>query len=124
MTNQERLVRSQSILRRQNAGKITKWEASAEFDRLLDESSGDLHYYSDTTCLRADWDPRVMLFPHRDYVPTGMGPNGPTPPAVASNTGIITQGPDRGNIVTKPGEESDCNPETLAHFSKPIDRNA
>jgi len=104
MTNTERLVRSQSILRRQNSGKLTKAEASAEFDRLLDESSGDLHYYSDTTEMRADWDGvPVMLFPTADLTP--------------SNTGIITQGPDRGKIITKDGCQPNCRSDVFAHFT-------
>jgi len=105
MTNQERLVRSDSILRRQNSGKITKEQASAEFDQLLDSCSGDLHFYSDTTTMRADWNSVVMVFPRKDGTP--------------SNTGIITQGPERGNIITKPGEQHpdpECHPECLAHF--------
>lgn len=109
MTNQERLVRSESIIRRQNTGKLSKWDASAEFDRLLDDC-GDLHFYSDTTAMRADWDGRVMLFPTEESDTSAPGK------ATPGNTGIITQGPNRGSIVTKPGEVRDCHLDTLAHF--------
>jgi hypothetical protein len=120
MTNRERLVRSQSIMRRQEYGLLSKWEAAAEFDRLLDESSGDLHFYSDTTTLRDVWNGvEVMVFPHKDTIP--MDPKNPDPAwrPLPSNTGIICQGPNRGLVVGKPGqEESDAHPECLKEWGK------
>ena len=104
MTGQDRITRAESILRRQNSGKITKEQASAEFDRLLDSETGDLHYFSDTTCMKGEWDNDVMAFPHRDDI---------TKP---SNTGIITQGARRGEIVTKFGETCNAHREVLKHF--------
>jgi len=113
MSNKERLVRVDSILRRQKSGDISKWDAAAEFDALLD-NCGDLHFYSDTTTLRADWDQDVMLFPAP--VPEGWEPPQPLTP---SNTGIVTRGPRRGTIVTYPSDSaSDCDMRVMEHFQE------
>lgn len=112
-SNKERLVRADSILRRQKSGDISKWDAAAEFDALLD-NCGDLHFYSDTTTLRADWDQDVMLFPAP--VPKGWEPPQPLTP---SNTGIVTRGPRRGTIVTYPSDSaSDCDMRVMEHFQE------
>ncbi len=112
MTNQERLTRANLIHRHQNSGKITREEASAQFDELLMADSSDLIYCSDSTNLTADWDPDVMLFPKEG---TGLTPGSAEP----SNTGIYARGPKRGWIVTHPsGEPTNASRECIEHFSK------
>ena len=112
MTNDERAVRVQSIIHRQNSGQITTWEASAEMDRLLDETTGDLHYHGDTTGLKDVWNGQpVMVLFRWDHQP--------------SNTGIITQGENRGLVVLKPGEtETNALLSHLNHFGRPGDRKS
>ena len=103
MTNQERLVRVESILRRQNSGKLSKWDASAEMDALLTQGDGQLCFYSDSTNMTAPWDVDLMLMPCPDGSP--------------SNTGIYARGPKRGIIVTVPdGAVPTCAPAVLEHF--------
>jgi len=111
MNERECMVRVNSIIRRQKSGEITPSVAAAEFDALLD-TIGDLHFYSDTTCMRANWGgEQVMVFP-KDV-------NGGQCAENMSNTGIITQGPRRGSIVTHPvGQTCACSPEVLSHFMK------
>jgi hypothetical protein len=110
MNLMERNARANSIIRRQKAGQITHSQASAEFDALLD-ATGDLHYYSDTTCMRANWGgEHVMVFPKEL--------NGDRSVRNESNTGIITQGPRRGEIVTHPtGHTCTAHMSVVAHFS-------
>lgn len=121
MTNQERTAWAQAIMRRQNSGKISKWEASAEFDELLDGSSGDLHFYSDTTMLRDTWEGQeVMVFPHRDS-PVPQDPRDYKP--IPSNTGIICQGDRRGCVILKPGAaETNAHLECLKNWGNPGER--
>jgi hypothetical protein len=112
VTRQERLVRVQSIERRQRMGKITGEQASEEFDMLLmgEDPDGTLIYYSDSTGMTAEWNADVMLLPRHGSTPENRLP---------SNTGIHARGPKRGWMITHPaGEPPDCMPETLAHFSK------
>ena len=106
MSGKERVVRAESILRRQANGSLSKWDAAAEFDELLmREGDGNLVFYSDSTGLSASWNLDVMLFPRADRSP--------------SNTGIYCRGPLRGVIVTVPeGALPDCMPEVLEHFQK------
>ena len=117
MTSKERLVRAESIRRRQDSGKITKWQASAEFDAMLDQSSGDLHFYGDTTCLRDTWNGEdVMVFP----VSGTTAEDTIRGRAKPSNTGIIVQGVRRGLVVLKPGETTTNACElVLNHFGWP-----
>jgi len=119
MTNQEKLIRANSILRRQNSGKITKWQASAEMDKLLDKATGDLHFYSDTTALKDVWDGQeVLVFSHKD-----SNLSDPSEPSIPSNTGIITQGEKRGLVVLKPGEtETNAISVQLELWGKPGQR--
>lgn len=118
MTSKERLVKAESIIRRQNSGKITAWQGAAEFDALLDKESGDLHFFSDTTMLRDRWDGQeVMVLPRSD---SQMGPGyKPTP----SNTGIITQGKRRGCVILRPGAvETDAHEFCLKEWGNPGER--
>lgn len=109
MTNQERLVRAESIRRRRSSGKITAEQAAEEFDALL-MVDGELVYNSDSTGLTADWDEDVMLFPQAGYDEHHRIP---------SNTGIFARGPRRGWLITRPaGAEPNCSPEALDHFCK------
>lgn len=112
MTARERIVKADSIQRRQQAGKISAAQATAEFDLLLDDC-GDLHYFGDTTLMRAEWDGQmVMVFPKGAEPGNNRLEN-------YSNTGIITQGPRRGEIVTHPiGQTCACNSSVLAHFQE------
>ena len=121
MTNQERGVRAERILRRQNSGKISKWDAAAEFDRLLDES-GELHFYSNTTGLSDTWDGiEVMVFPHRANELNQFF--NPSILLIPSNTGIITQGERRGCVILKPGEtKTDAHGDVLREWGNPGER--
>lgn len=106
MTGNERIVRAESILRRQRTGEITREQGAAEFDALLDAESGDLHYFSDTTTLKSKWHDEPVMVLHLN-VETQQ----------ASNTGLIVQGEKRGLFVSLDGvAESNAVPEQLAHF--------
>ena len=89
------LGRAESIMSRQESGEITPWQASEEIDRMFFEDTGILAFYSDSTKLTAGWNPDVMLFPKFGSTRDNRIP---------SNTGIIVFGPQRGEIVTKPGD--------------------
>lgn len=98
------------IMRKQNAGEITREEASAQFDKITDDRTGCLHFYGDTTRMRDTWDKQqVMVIPQEN----NRGP---------SNVGLICQGPDRGKFVRRPGSKDDGKPwpVTLAYFKKLI----
>lgn len=102
MTIKERLVKSNSIWRRQKAGYITIGQASAEFDELCSDATGVLVYWGNSTNMTAAWNPDVMIVPRIDKQP--------------SNTGIVVRGFDRGLVLTKPGEIRDCVEEVLTYL--------
>lgn len=107
VNNKERLVRSESIMRRQRTGNITPEEASREMDEIF-MVDGELVYHSDSTGMTAAWDSNVMAFPSVDATPDKRVP---------SNTGIYARGPQRGYLVTHPaGSAPNCAPSALEHF--------
>lgn len=107
MTSQQRAMRAQEILHRQDTGNLTPWDAARELDALLMEDSDELIFFSDSTGITASWDADLMLFPKTDRTP--------------SNTGIYARGPKRGAVVTVPeGAAPNCNQEVLEHFYKLI----
>lgn len=103
MTNEQRLIKAEQILEDQTRGVLTKGQAAAEFDQILDET-GDLHYYSDTTKLKETWQ-RVMVM----VLPTNS--------LSASNIGLITQGSKRGTFVHRPNTTiNNASQACLDHF--------
>jgi hypothetical protein len=106
----QRLAEVEDLHKRQQAGEISEWQASEEFDMMLmrDDPEGRLIYYSDSTGLTAEWDPDVMLFPAPGSTQTNRLP---------SNTGIYARGPKRGWFITHPaGETPTCLPDLIDHF--------
>lgn len=110
LTNEQRLKAVERISALQDAGLISQWQASYEFDLMLMSDIGELVYYSDSTHITADWNEDVMIF---------HAPGSTREKPIPSNTGIYVRGPKRGKLTLRPGcIEPDCIPEELEHFSK------
>jgi hypothetical protein len=108
----DNLTATKSIFDRQQAGTITPWQASEEFDEQIMKAGGGLVYYSDSTGLTAPWDPDVMLLAAVGSTPENR---------IESNQGICVRGPLRGYLILRSdGVTPPPDPKMLEHFAPGI----